>query len=300
MENIYMDDGQTTESERKIHTPSAFARKNLIFAQETGRLKSIRPHSCVRENLDSYLLFIVLEGRGKVETGGKEYEAKAGDVVFLDCRKHYSHTSDAAEPWVIRWVHFNGELPGKLFAVFEEANKKKPVFTPEKGLAGYEKNLDRLAEILEDNKVISEINQSKLLDKILCMILNDTVGDSVLSFDDRDKTGTEDEFSSLRESVNDHIGEPNLERILSIQYGLQPETLNSLFEQKYGISLQNYIVNRKFNKVKELLRFTIKSIDEIISEVGIEDEKALRDYFMETEEMTPEDYRRRWAQWIKS
>ena len=59
-------------------------------------------------------------------------------------------------------------------------------------------------------------------------------------------------------------------------------------------------MNRKFNKVKELLRFTIKSIDEIISEVGIEDEKALRDYFMETEEMTPEDYRRRWAQWIKS
>jgi transcriptional regulator GlxA family with amidase domain len=132
------------------------------------------------------------------------------------------------------------------------------------------------------------------------MILNDTVGDNVLSFDDRDKTGTEDEFSSLRESVNDHIGEPNLERILSIQYGLQPDRLNSLFEQKYGISLQNYIVNRKFNKVKELLRFTIKSIDEIISEVGIEDEKALRDYFMETEEMTPEDYRRRWAQWIKS
>ena len=33
MENIYMDDGQTTKSERKIHTPSAFARKNLIFAQ---------------------------------------------------------------------------------------------------------------------------------------------------------------------------------------------------------------------------------------------------------------------------
>ena len=67
-----MDDGQTTKSERKIHTPSAFARKNLIFAQETGKLKSIKPHSCVRENLDSYLLFIVLEGKGKVETGGKE------------------------------------------------------------------------------------------------------------------------------------------------------------------------------------------------------------------------------------
>ena len=295
-----MDEGRTTESERKIHTPSAFARKNLIFAQETGRLKSLKPHSCVRENLDSYLVFIVLEGKGRVETGGKEYDVKAGDVVFLDCRKHYSHTSDATDPWTIKWVHFNGDIPGKLFPVFAETNKNMPVFTPSEGISKYEDIFNELRGILEETKVTSEIKQSGLLNNLLVMMIDDTSDGTALSFDDAEKNASEDDFASLRESVNDHIGEPNLERVISIQYGLQPEKLSALFEKKYGISLQDYILNRKYNKVKELLRFTIKPLDEIIAEAGIEDEKTMRDYFMETEEMSPEDYRKRWAQWIKS
>ena len=213
MENVYMADDRTTESERKIHTPSAFARKNLIFAQETGKLTSLKPHSCVRENLDSYLVFIVLEGKGKVETGGKEYDVKAGDVVFLDCRKHYSHTSDMNEPWTIKWVHFNGDIPGKLFTVFEETNKNKPVFTPAEGISKYEDIFNELRGILEETKVVSEIKQSGLLNNLLVMMINDTAGDEPLSFDDAEKNASEDDFATLREAVNDHIGEPNLERI---------------------------------------------------------------------------------------
>lgn len=74
---------------------------------------------------------------------------------------------------------------------------------------------------------------------------------------------------------------------------------DDVFFKKYGISREDYILNRKFNKAKELLRFTIKSIDEIVVESGI-GEGDLRRMLMETEKMTPEDYRKKWAQWIKS
>lgn len=291
-------DENLTKSDRLIHTPSSYARKNLIFAQETGTLKSLKEHICVRENLESYLFFIVLDGCGVVSTGGKDYEAKKGDAVLLDCRKHYEHKSDVSDPWEIRWVHFNGELPERLFEVFVEGNTGSPVFTPNDN-ACYIDVLDRLNDMLAKSNVIAEINQSSLLEQLFMLCLNDVVGDRDLSFDDNTDMD-EDEFSTLRESVNEHINEGNLERILSIQYGLQENKLSELFEKKYGISLSDYILNRKLNKAKELLRFTIKSLDEIISEAGFESEDLFRKLFMESEEMSPEDYRKKWAQWIKS
>ena len=291
-------DENLTKSDRLIHTPSSYARKNLIFAQETGTLKSLKEHICVRENLESYLFFIVLDGCGVVSTGGKDYEAKKGDAVLLDCRKHYEHKSDVSDPWEIRWVHFNGELPERLFEVFVEGNTGSPVFTPNDNTC-YIDVLDRLNDMLAKSNVIAEINQSSLLEQLFMLCLNDVVGDRDLSFDDNTDMD-EDEFSTLRESVNEHINEGNLERILSIQYGLQENKLSELFEKKYGISLSDYILNRKLNKAKELLRFTIKSLDEIISEAGFESEDLFRKLFMESEEMSPEDYRKKWAQWIKS
>ena len=33
-----------TDSVRILHTPGEFARKNLLYVQEVGRLKSLQPH----------------------------------------------------------------------------------------------------------------------------------------------------------------------------------------------------------------------------------------------------------------
>ena len=63
--------------------------------------------------------------------------------------------------------------------------------------------------------------------------------------------------------------------------------------------MKAYIENRKFTKAKELLRFTIKPVSEIIKESGIDSDEEFRRLFMDNEEMTPEEYRRKWAQWIK-
>lgn len=295
-----INDNKITDSDRLIHTPSSFARKNLTYAQETGVLKSLKSHSCIRENLDSYLVFMVLEGAGKVAVGGKEYDASEGDVVFLNCKKRYVHTSSENKPWKIRWVHFNGQKPNALYPLFEEANNLCPVFSPENGLKEYIEIFDKLEKSIGSSNVLTEINQSHILDELITKCLNDISADKMFSVDNSERKLDSDDFYTLRESVNEHVGEENLERILSIQYGIQPEDLSELFKEKYGISLSDYILNRKINKAKELLRFTIKSIAEIADESGIGDETKFRQIFVECEEMSPEDYRKKWAQWIKS
>ena len=53
--------GKLVTSRRIIYTPSDFARTNLIHLQEIGSLQALRPHTSQRENLSSYLVFLVLE-----------------------------------------------------------------------------------------------------------------------------------------------------------------------------------------------------------------------------------------------
>lgn len=301
MNEIVFDNEGTTKSNRKIHTPSSFARKNLNYIQEIGTLKSLKAHSSIRENLDSYLMFICLEGSGTVSAAGKIYDVKSGDVVFLDCRKHYEHTSSDSDPWKISWIHFNGNVVKACFPLFNEGNKTVPVFTPADGIKDFEDCMKELWDIVSSEKksVMDEIRSDNILSNIVYKAMSCVVEENELTIDNENDLESDD-YASLRESVNEHCEEDSLLRVLSIQYGLEEDKLSSLFEKKYGISIGDYILNRRFNKAKELLRFTIKPIEEIIVESGIKDPDRFKQLFMDNEEMTPEDYRKKWAQWIKS
>ena len=63
------------------------------------------------------------------------------------------------------------------------------------------------------------------------------------------------------------------------------------------IDLCDYILNRRFNCAKELLRFSVKPVKEIVAESGIMNADLFRHLFIENEGMTAEEYRKKWAQW---
>ena len=75
--------------------------------------------------------------------------------------------------------------------------------------------------------------------------------------------------------------------------------LGEIFYRHFGISMEEYISNRRFNAAKELLRFSIKPIKTVALESGIGDIIMLQQMFRENEGMTAEEYRAKWAQWIR-
>ena len=76
--------------------------------------------------------------------------------------------------------------------------------------------------------------------------------------------------------------------------------LNELFLPTYGISIEEYISNRRYNLAKELLRFSIKSVEQIAEETGIGDMVVLQQMFRENESVTAEEYRKKWAGWVRN
>ncbi|MCD7813186.1 MAG: AraC family ligand binding domain-containing protein [Lachnospiraceae bacterium] len=125
--NLFTND--CVSSSRIIYTPSSFARTSLMYLQETGKLKAIRPHVSSRQNLQSYLLLLITEGSGWIEYEDRHYELKTGDLALIDCKRGYSQSS-SEELWAVRWCHWNSV---NMSAVYNKIRERglKPVFHPE-------------------------------------------------------------------------------------------------------------------------------------------------------------------------
>lgn len=85
--DYFSSSSPSVSSQRILYTPSGFARTTLLYLQETGSLHAISAHTSHREHLASYLVFLVTSGSGELEFNGKSYPLRAGDCVFIDCRK---------------------------------------------------------------------------------------------------------------------------------------------------------------------------------------------------------------------
>ena len=131
MEEYFQSPSPSVSSRRILYTASSFAKSNLIFLQETGSLKALRPHVSRRDNLQSYLCMMVLDGSGYIEYEGRHYDMKKGDCAFIDCMRSYSH-STGADVWSLQWVHFYGENMPAIYEKYIERGGLS-VFTPENG-----------------------------------------------------------------------------------------------------------------------------------------------------------------------
>lgn len=290
--NILFAEEGITDSRRIIHTPGDFVKKNLLYVQEVGKLKSLKTHKCQRENLASYLFFCVTEGRGSVITRGKHYEMKKGDCILLNCMERYEHQSSEEEPWELAWVHYNGVAAADYYKMFLDKNQSGNMFTPE-DMGVFVHMIEELMQLQLQKDLLAELESSKVLIEFQNAVLA-----SVMQ-----KKGARDEhnvnLNEVREYLNEHYKEESVSRDAAAKADIAEEELNDIFKDAYGIDLHDYVLNRRFNVAKELLRFSIKPVKDVIEESGIRNSDLFRRLFLDSEGMTAEEYRMKWAQWVK-
>lgn len=281
-----------TRSERSLHTPGAFAKQNLLYVQEVGRLESLTPHRCIRENLDSYLFMIVLEGKGTLEVQGQEYEIAKGNCAFLDCMKHYEHISDEQDAWKLAWVHFNGITAKAYYDLFYKYQQEN-VFKV-KDIDDWNVLIGKLLEKQKDKSFLAELGSAEILLQLLNKVIETVVDKDTLKAEEfKQKNQT------IREFLNEDYANQNVLKALEMSIGSKVDTLNEDFSRYYGIGIVEYLENKRLNVAKELLRFTIKTTEEIAVESGIGSCEMMERMFVDKEGVTPQDYREKWAQWIR-
>ena len=290
MDHTMFETNGITESERFLHTPGEFALNHLVYIQELGSLQSIQPHRCVRENLDSYLIFIVARGSGLIQINDTEYPLVMGDCVFIDCQQHFEHQSSEKDPWELMWVHCNGRAMKAFHDLFLEKNDGKEYITVECA-DKIEDVFRQLIRIQKEQDVLPELKSSVLIEQIIVYL----IGEAVCQKENKSYVV----YNQVREYINENYQKQALVEQIADVFHLDAEKIDHEFQKLYGIDIYDYILNRRFTKAKELLRFTIKPISEIVEISGIRNDDLFRKLFKENEKMTAEEYRKKWAQWVK-
>lgn len=282
-----------TKSERHLHTPGSFAKQNLLYVQEVGYLKSLQPHRCVREKLDSFLLLVVLEGKGILKIGDRETAVSEGDCAWIDCMGHYEHISDEQDAWKLAWVHFNGKNARAFYELFIKLNHFEAIFHVEDTQEWFAVIKDIMA-CQREKSILSELVCGEQLMHLLNKVVRCAVDATALK-NEQDKPLA----SEIREFVNEQYAEKNVLELIANEFGKTIDDIRTTFKNAYGISIEEYISRRRYNVAKELLRFSVKPMEAVAEETGIGDLIFMQQMFIQNEGMSADEYRKKWAGWIR-
>ena len=75
----------TKDSYRIMCTVSAAVKETFFYVQEIGYLDVIKPYNTIRDNLDSFLFVIVLDGKGELVYNNRTYTLTKGCCFLIDC-----------------------------------------------------------------------------------------------------------------------------------------------------------------------------------------------------------------------
>ncbi len=279
--------GSQVESNRILYTPSDFAKSNLLHLQEVGELRAAKPHTSNRENLVSYLCFVVLEGSGALEYEGRTHSLVEGDCVFLDCRKGYSHRS-SEDLWHLRWAHFYGPNMAGIYGKYVERGGRA-CFHAAHG--------ERIAETLEQlykaaagSSYIRDMQIYEKLVSLLTLLMEESWNPHAEGHD----AGKKRNLQGIKEYLDGHYQEKVSLDDLAELFFINKFYLTRIFKEQFGISVTNYLLQVRITHAKQLLRFSDLSVEEIARECGMNDANYFSRMFRKIEGTSPGEFRRMW------
>ena len=278
--------GEYVSSDRLLYTPSEFAKNNLLYLQEIGRLTAQKPHTSKRQNLSSFLFIYVKSGSGYIDYEGKEYAVSQGDCVFINCQKLYSHRT-SEDLWSIEWIHFNGESLLPIYLKYVERGGQ-PVFRPDDPSRSM-KLWDELNTVSRSSDYIRDIKINECLSSLVTFLMTFSWNPDVTQ-----QSGGDKNINTLKEYLDTHYQEKITLDMLADNFLMSKYTLSRSFKEQVGTSIINYLLVVRITHAKQMLRFTDKTVEEIGSSCGITPLYYFSRMFKQIEGVSPLEYRMSW------
>lgn len=276
----------SSKSNRIIATPSQYAKKHYLYVQEVGTLKSLSPHISRRDNLVSYLFFIVTKGSGTLYHKGQEYTLQTGDCIFLNCRDEYAHESSVEHPWELSWVHFYGNEMETYYKNYIDQNKEQ-LFHPD-DISVFQDTLSAIHIAQSKQDSLTEISCHKYLTDLLFFLFTRQESDA------KDVPFIQDKLCQVKNYLDESYGKNISLDELSSLFFISKFHLSREFKRIYGITIGNYLLNKRLSAAKKQLRFTDDPVDSISNSCGFADAGYFIKVFKKAEGMTPNQYRKKW------
>ena len=251
-------------------------------------MQAVHPHISQREDLVSFLCFIVLSGEGELSYEGQTYQLGEGDCVFIDCRKAYSH-STFDNLWSLQWCHF---FAPSLQAVYEKYKERggRPVFRPD-DLTPFTSLLTEIYDLASSSDYIRDMRINEKLAALLTLLMEQSWHPESMMVS-RKRV----ELLEVKSYLDEHYTEKIVLDDLAERFFINKFYMTRIFKETYGTTINNYLISRRITRAKQLLRFTDMTVDEIGNAAGMGDANYFSRMFRKVEGSSPREYRKKWSE----
>lgn len=231
-------------------------------------------------NTGVYVLEYVMEGKGYIESEGKRYEVKAGDFYLLTPTAPHCYYSDKEDPFHKLFINIEGSFVAGLANGLRINN---PVHIMHRDISAD-------MEYIQRTLYRTDISDSEKLDLVavkVCSIL------LLLKPQPKNSNSRNELAWGIRQYINENIsGNITLESICEYFY-ISKSNLISMFQREFGYTPHKYIMDKRIEAAKKLLKNESLTVAEVAKRVGFEGEKYFYSAFKNVTMETPGQYRRK-------
>lgn len=242
-------------------------------------------HSFGPASRPTYILHIVLEGKGIFVVDNKKYFLEKGQGFIIEPNIVTFYQADAKNPWKYFWIGFDGEGAEKYLRELGII-QHKPIFRTDK--------LDELFSLLKEMlkrknlTLAEELKLQGLFYEFFSLIVEEN------SIEEKDE---KNELNPYVDKIityikNNYWDDINVNNI--IEYvGLNRSYLSTLFKKNIGITIQEYLTVFRLSRANELLDITNESIENVANSCGYKDPLVFTKAYKKKYGVTPTQHRKK-------
>lgn len=230
-----------------------------------------RPHSRIG------CIEFVVHGKGHVEIDGQKFSPVAGDTYFLPAGKSHHYYSDRTDPWEKIWVNVSGDMVEQLASLYRVRDTH------------YFPALDTSDLLLKLQYYATHQGTEHITEKCASILhsLFYRMSESLYA--------KKEPLSSPLRKMLDYIAlhETDTVRIEQLAAACErsPSQAERIFRSEMGMPPYRYVLSRKLELAKQLLRDTGMPIRDIASYLSFEDEFYFSGLFRRKVGVSPSKYR---------
>ena len=233
-----------------------------------------------RETSDFFIFEYVISGKGYIETAGKKYEVKAGDVYCLEPGKGHTYYSDKKDPYQKIWINMYSNFLGSIFSRFKISGK---IVFPNSNCRKYFDEILALRSISGNSSVICY--------RVLAILLNIMCSLADLTQQQRQQIHIPKTALSIKNLLDQNIYSTVTIQQIADSFSYDKAHIIREFEKHYHQTPYQYLLSQKILIAKKLLLGTNVSITNISEQLGFKSVFYFSRLFKKKVGLSPREYR---------